>query len=128
MSWNISSIYIFFFFSIQNIKCSCYIIFLKFSPITFSWWKTYFLLVIFIYKRFNFCNSLWIFFLFLHDLTRLLQRIESSYYLFYWYDLFLLCMIHHGSDLFYGIYNTINEHNQRQAMDSKSSGYFFKVN
>ena len=63
------------------------------------------------------------FFLFLHDLTRLLQHIESIYYLFYWWDLLLLfCilanhenlyMIHHNLVLFYNIYSTISEHNWR---------------
>ena len=61
------------------------------------------------------------FFLFLHDLTRLLQHIESIYYLFYRRDLLLLfCilanqenlyMIHNNLVLFYNIYSTISEHN-----------------
>ena len=52
---------------------------------------------------------------------RLLQRIESIYDLFYlWELLFLFCfllnqeslyMIHHDSNLFYDICNTINEQN-----------------
>ena len=62
-------------------------------------------------------------FLFLFDLMRLLQHIESSYYLFYWLDLLLLfCflsnqenlfMIHHDLDLFWDIYNIINEHKDK---------------
>ena len=48
MFWNISRIY-FFFFSIQNIKSNCYIIFLKFFPIIFFWWKIYSFPVTFIY-------------------------------------------------------------------------------
>ena len=61
-------------------------------------------------------------FLFLRNLTQLLQRIGSTYYLFYWQDLLLLFnflsnqenwyMIHHDSDLFCDIYNTTAEHNR----------------
>ena len=111
----------FLFFSIQNIKNNCSIIFLNFSPIFFSWWKIYSFPVIFIYKRFNFCFSLQIFFLFLHDLTRLLKCIESIDYLFLLIEFIVafcflsnqenLYVIHHNLDLFYDIYNTINEHN-----------------
>ena len=62
-------------------------------------------------------------FLFLHDLTQLLHRIESIFYFFYWLDLLLFFFVffypikriylqfHHNSDLLYDIYNTINEHN-----------------
>ena len=63
--------------------------------------------------------------LFLHDLMQLLNGIESIYYLFYWWDLLLLFyfssnqeslwMIHHDSNLFYNVYNSINEHNWRQT-------------
>ena len=81
---------IFFLFSIQNIKSSCYIIFLKFFPIIFYLWKIYSFPVICIYKSYNFCYSLCIFFLFLHNLTQLLQRIENICYLFFWWHLLLL--------------------------------------
>ena len=67
---------IFFFFIIQNIKSNCYIIFLNIFVIIFFWWKTYPFPVIFNCKSFNFYYSLRIF-LFLHDLTWLLQRIGS---------------------------------------------------
>ena len=56
-------------------------------------------------------------FLFLYDLTRLLQRIEKICYLFYWWTLLVLfCfltnqenlyMIDHDLDLFCDIFNTI---------------------
>ena len=49
---------IYFIYSIKNIKSNNYIIFLKFFPIIFFWWKIYFFPVICIYKRFNFCYSL----------------------------------------------------------------------
>ena len=64
-------------------------------------------------------------FLFIHDLTRLSQRIESSYYFFI--DTIYCCffffisnrqnryMIHRNLDLFYEICNTITEHNGRQT-------------
>ena len=54
----------------------CYIIFLRFFPLIFFWWNIYSSPDIFIYKMFNllfFQN----FFLFLHDLTRLLQRMKN---------------------------------------------------
>ena len=62
-------------------------------------------------------------FLFLHDLMRLLQHIESIYHLFIdrVFDTFFLSnqenlyMINHDSDLFYDIYNAINEDNRRQT-------------
>ena len=60
-----------------------------------------------------------------HDLTWLLQRIESIFYLFYWWDLLVLfcflfnqenlLMIYYDWDLFSDIYGTITEHNQRQT-------------
>ena len=64
-------------------------------------------------------------FLFLRNLTRLLQPIGNICYRFYWWSLLLLFwfsstqenlyIIHHGLDLFYEIYNTVTEHNQRQT-------------
>ena len=63
-------------------------------------------------------------FLFLHDTTWLLQRIESIFYLFlligFTVGSFLsnqenLYMIHRNSILFYDICNTINESNRRQT-------------
>ena len=76
MFWNISMKY-FLFFSIQNIKSNCYIIFLRFFPIIFFWWKTYPFPVIFIYKRFNFCYSLWIFFYFFIILRNCYSVLET---------------------------------------------------
>ena len=74
--------------------------------------------VIFICKRFNFCCSL-LRFLFLYDLTLLLQRIESIYYLFHWWDLLLLVvyLLLLGESIYdppclKSIYNVINEHSQ----------------
>ena len=76
-------------------------------------------------------------FLFLHDVTRLLQRIENMCYLFYWWALLLLfCFlsnqenlytIHHDSDLFYDIYNTIHEHNRRQTHYFSSILNYFDI-
>ena len=122
MFWNKNKIF-FFIFRVQNIKSNCYIIFLKCFQIIIFWWKIYsFQLYLFI-KGLIFvilCRS----FFFFHNLTRLLQRIESSFYLFSWWDLFLLsCFlsswenrynIHHDWDLFYDIYNTLTTHSQRQ--------------
>ena len=65
------------------------------------------------------------FFLYLHDVMWLLQRIENICYLFYCWDLLLLFyflssqenlyMICHNWNLFYHIYNIITKHNQRQT-------------
>ena len=112
MFWNISRTYV-SFFSIQNIKSNCYVIFLKHFAISLFWWKKYSFLVIFIYIRFNFCYFLRMLFYFFYDLKRLFQHIENISYHFYWWYLLLLscflsnrvnvCMIHHNSDLFYDI-------------------------
>ena len=67
----------------QNIKSNCYIIFLKYFPTIFSDGE-------FIPSQlYLFIKGLILLFfadlfLFLHNLTRLLQRIESTYYLFNW--------------------------------------------
>ena len=60
------------------------------------------------------------FFQFLHDLTQLLQGIENIFFIDGIYCCFFvflsnqenLYMIHHDWDLYYDIYNTINEYNQ----------------
>ena len=108
----------------QNIKSNYYIIFLKIFPIIFFWWKIYSFPFIFIYKMFNLCYSVRIF-LFLYDLKRLLQHIEKMCFSFidgiyccffcFLFNQENLRMIHHNSNLFYDIYNTITEHNQRQT-------------
>ena len=72
--WKIRMIY-FCFFSIQNIKSICYIIFLDFFWITFFWWKVY------SFQLYLFLQGL-IFFIFygsFHDLMWPLQRIENIY-------------------------------------------------
>ena len=76
-------------------------------------------------------------FLFFHDLRQLLQRIESIYYLTYGQGLLLhfsflsnqenRYMIHHNLDLFYDIYNTIIEHNQRQTHYLTSISNYFDI-
>ena len=73
---------------------------------------------------FNLCYSVRIF-LFLYDLKRLLQHIEKMCFSFidgiyccffcFLFNQENLRMIHHNSNLFYDIYNTITEHNQRQT-------------
>ena len=124
MFWNISSIY-FFFFSIQDIKSNNYIIFLKFFSIIFFWWKIYPFPVIFIYKRFIFGYSLRIFFLifswFNATVTAYWKHLLSFFLIgFIVAVCFLsnqenLYMIHQDSDLYYDVYNAINEYNQRQT-------------
>ena len=52
----------FFFFSIQNMEINCSIIFLKFFPNIFFWWKIYSFPVIIIYKKFRFVILCWFFF------------------------------------------------------------------
>ena len=112
-------------------------VFLKFFPTIFFWQKMYSFPVIFIYKRRNVCYSLWMFFLLLHDLTRMLQHIENIYYLFYWCNFLLLfCflsnqenvyMIHHDSHLFCDICNTINEYNWIQTHYLSSIPTYFDI-
>ena len=79
-------IFFFLFFSMQNIKGNCYIIFLKFFPVIFFLMKIYSLPFTFVYKDLIFV-TLSEFFQFLHDLMWLSQRIESIFYLSYWWDL-----------------------------------------
>ena len=54
---------IFSFLAYKTLRAS-YIIFLKFFPFIFFWCIVYSFPVIVIYKRFNFCYSLWIIFYF----------------------------------------------------------------
>ena len=117
----------FSFFSIQNIKSNCYVIFLGFSfNHPFSDGKSIPSQLYLFIKGLIFvilCGSL--FFLFLIDITQLLQLIENICYLFidgiYWYFFCFLSnygnlyMIHHDSDLFYDVCNTITEHSQTQT-------------
>ena len=119
MFWNIGRIY-FFLFSIQNIKSNCSIILLKLFRIIFFCWK-------FI------PSQIW---LFIKDLifVILLEYFSTSSWFnatvkAYWKYLFFLLarfivvfllfsnqknlfMIHHNQDLFYDIYNKLNEHNR----------------
>ena len=83
--WNISRI-CFSFFSMRSIIIICYITFLNFFLIILFWWKTYSFTVICIYKFLLFFLDL---FLFLQNLTRLLQGIKNICHLFYWWDLLL---------------------------------------
>ena len=75
--------FFFYFFSVQSFKSNFYLISLIFFSSIFFLWKIYSFPFIFIYKRLNYWFSLCIFFLFLHNLTRLLERIKNICYLFY---------------------------------------------
>ena len=101
--------YIFFFFSMQNI---------------WNDWKIYYFPVIFIYKRFNACCSLWTFIVsstfnvtitayWKHLLSFLLIEFVAAS-LFFIQTEESIYMIHHDWDLFYDIYNTINKHYQEK--------------
>ena len=115
---NISRIF-FYFFSIQNIKSNCYIVFFKLFPIIFSWWKISFFPVMFIYKRFNFCYSFRMFsYLFMASSDSALKafslffidRIHCCFFIFL-SNQQNLYMIHHDLDFIYDIFNVKNEHN-----------------
>ena len=112
--WNMNRIW-FFFFSIQNVKSNCYIIFSQFFPIIFFWWKIYSFPAIFFVKALLFvilCGSFLISSWFSATVTEYWKNIC----LIYWWDLLLLFlssqedlyMTHHDSNLFYDIYNIIN--------------------
>ena len=77
----------FCFLAYKTLRAIVRFFFFKFFPIIFFWWKIYFFLNVFIYKRLNFCFSLWIFFDFSWFNTTV---IENICYLFQWWDLLLL--------------------------------------
>ena len=118
------------FFSIQNIKINCYIVFLKSFPIIFFWWKSY-----------SFPVKVWFFIFsadlswFPHDLTRLsIYKTSVTFLLIGFIVAFLLFssqenlyVIHHDSDLFYDIFNIINEHNRRQTRCLSSILNYFDI-
>ena len=119
--------------NMQNIKTNSHIIFLKFFLIIFFWWIINSLPVIFIYKTFNFCGSYLISSWFSaivpaywkHLLSFSSMRLTVAF-------LFLsnqgnLYMIHHDSDLFYDIYNNINERDWRQTQYVDLITNFFLV-
>ena len=81
ISWTAS---ISFFFSIQNIKSNCRIIFLQRFPIICFWQITYSFLVIFIYKRYNIGKSFWI------PLNFFIIECNSCYVL----NTFIICIFH----------------------------------
>ena len=119
--WNIIRMNI-FFFSIQNMKNNCYIIFLNFFPVIFSWWKMYFLPLIFIYKWFNFvvfCGFLFISFWFNATVPAYIKHLST--FLLPGFIVAFLFFIQSGESIydppwlgfFYDIFNAINEHNQK---------------
>ena len=142
MFWNISRIY-FFFCSIQNIKRNCYITFLIVFPTFFSAEKSnpsqlYLFIkgLIFVFL----CGSVFISSWFNTIFTAYWKHL-LSFLLMVLNLLLLFCflsnkenvyMIRHDCDLFYGIYNTIVEHNQRQnhylLLIPNYSDIYFSVN
>ena len=111
----------FLFFTCKKLKTIVRLFFLKLFPIIFFWWKTYSSPFIFIDKRFNFCYYICMFSYFSrfnttvtaywkHLLSLLLIRFVVAFFVFY-----PVKRIYNGLDLFYDIYNTINEHTQRQT-------------
>ena len=119
--WNISRIY-FFFFRIQIIKSNCYIIFLKFSQSSFLGVKCipsqlYLFIkdLIFVFLCGSFIISSQFYATFTAYWKHLLSFLLIGFIVAF---LFLssqenLDMIHLDKDLFYDIYNTITEHNQK---------------
>ena len=116
---------IFFFFIIQNINNNCYIIFLKFYPIFFSWWENYSFQFIFINKRFSFCYS-FRFFSYFFMIQLNCYCVLKAFIIFFidriycWLFVFLFnqenqYIIQHNLNLFYNIYNAIAEHNRRKS-------------
>ena len=125
MFWIISRTY-FFLFSMQNIKSNWYIIF-SFFPIVFFLMENWFLSIsIFFIKGLLFACPFRIFSYFFIITSYDCYSVWKAFIIFfYWWELLLLflflCsqdnlyMIHHDSNLFYDIYNTINKHNPRQT-------------
>ena len=128
MFWNISRIYI-YFFSIQNI------IFVNFFPIIFFWWKVYSLPLMFIYKRFNFCYSLWMFFYFFIVQSDGYSVLKTS--IIFFIDRIYCCFFYflpNKENLYDPLrlklilwHNAITEHNQRQTYYLSSILNYFDI-
>ena len=125
------------FLSIQNIKSNCYIIFLKLFSIIFFCSKMCPFSVIYIFiKGLVFVNLCRLFLISSwfnatvaayrkHLLSFLLMRFIVTFcFLSNQENVYL---IHHGLDLFYDIYNTINDYNQRQTHYLSSILNYFDV-
>ena len=117
----------FFFFSIQNIENNCYVVFIIFFQIIFIGWKISSFLVVLFMKGLIFV-ILYISF----SISSWLKATDTAYWKhllpFLRWDLLLLLLLllllsnqenlylyHHILDLFYDIYDRMNEHNRRQS-------------
>ena len=105
---------------------NCCTIFPKFYPVTFSWRTIYVFPTIFIYKRFNFWYSFWMFANFFMTwcsccgvgkafIIIFIGRICGSFFVFS-PNQDNLFMIHRSSDLSDDIWNVINEYNKDKSI------------
>ena len=107
----------FFFFSIQNIQSNCYIIFLIFFPIIFSWWIVLSFLAIFLVIL---CGYFVIFSWFNATITASWKHLSFLLIRFIVAFLFFIQLGESVYDalwfnLFHDNYNTITEYNHRKT-------------
>ena len=133
MFWNINRIY-FSFLVCKTLRAIVTSFLLSFFQSSFFWWKIYSFPYIFIYKRFNFCYSFGMlsYFFMICSGSYIILKV---FYIIFIDKIYCCClssqenlyMIHHNSDLFYDIYYTINEHNQRQTYYLSSIPNYFDI-
>ena len=107
--------YGFSFLAYKTLKAIVTLFFSQFFPIIFFWWKIYFFPAIFFVKALLFVILFGSFFI-SSWFSATVTEYWKIFCLFYWWDLLLLFlssqehlyMIHHDSNLFYDICNTIN--------------------
>ena len=121
MAWNIERIF-FFFFSIQNVKSSFSIIFLKIFPISFSWMLICSFQIVFIYYRFNFCIFFLNLYQFLHVLSMCYIILKAFIIILLIGFIIVFCflsnpenlyIIQQDLNLFYDIFRITNDDDQR---------------
>ena len=115
LSFEIWAGYGFSFLAYKTLKAIVTLFFSQFFPIIFFWWKIYFFPAIFFVKALLFVILFGSFFI-SSWFSATVTEYWKIFCLFYWWDLLLLFlssqehlyMIHHDSNLFYDICNTIN--------------------
>ena len=123
----------FLFFSIQNIKSNCHIIFLNLFPIIIFWWKMYSLPVIFICNRFNTSYSLRIVFYFFKISCECYSVLKTFVIIFidgiYWcfFALYRIRRIYIWSTTIRIYFMTFIIHKMNKIKDKMTNFYLFQI-